>query len=138
MSKWFHSWFAWRFSLTRLVVAVVFLGAFVGLNVCGPRAPIGDAVLFFWGWPLPGGSTHLEGPDDFTPADFHEFHSLRWVPWTHYTYHLTKQRPVQWVRFGRRDLSGYGPINALVGLIPLFLILFLHPRRRTPPDEAPA
>jgi len=42
MWKWLRSWFGWRFSLIRLVVAVVFLGVFVGLNVqkIGPmRSP---------------------------------------------------------------------------------------------------
>ena len=137
MWKWLRSWFSWRFSLRRLVVAVVFLGAFVGLNVCGPQTHVGGSavVVSFWGWPLPARGKS-EGTDVLTPSDLVEFDALRWVPWTHCTYHLTKHRSVRWVRYGKRELCGYGPINALVGIIPLLLILFLHPRRK-PPDECP-
>ena len=59
MWKWLRSCFAWRFSLTRLVIAVVFLGAFVGLNM-RPIGPVnsrdtglGREIVCLWGWPFP-------------------------------------------------------------------------------------
>ena len=63
MWKWLSSWFSWRFSLKRLVIAVFFLGAFVGLNArkIEPRAvTAGGCILVVepsWGWPLPFTST---------------------------------------------------------------------------------
>jgi hypothetical protein len=51
MWKWLRSWFAWRFSLGRLVVATVFLGAVVGLNVRDVRPT--DDVSYCSGWPIP-------------------------------------------------------------------------------------
>ena len=60
MLKWLRSWFTLRFSLTRLIIAIVFLGAFVGLNMreIGPVVhgehvrPI-ESPHYLWGWPLP-------------------------------------------------------------------------------------
>jgi len=57
MRKWLRSRFAWRFSLARLVVAVVFLGMCIGLNMreIGPvlASFSGGLPARYWGWPLP-------------------------------------------------------------------------------------
>ena len=52
MWKWLRSWFAWRFSLTRLVVAVVFLGAVLGLSLYPERINDGRAEQRNYGWPF--------------------------------------------------------------------------------------
>jgi len=63
MRSWLRSWFSWRFSLARLVIAVVLLGALIGLNMrkVGPR-PVGFTagpfgrleidVVCYRGWPF--------------------------------------------------------------------------------------
>jgi hypothetical protein len=60
MGKWLRGWFVWRFGLWRFVVAIVFLGAVLGLNIrsVGPAAELLWAedyrmVDYFQGWPLP-------------------------------------------------------------------------------------
>ena len=100
MRKWIGVWFAWRFSLARLVIAVLFFGAFLGLNTrrIGPavhqwpgsemivagganstsQTPI-LIVTHFRGWPFPftgsreGLSRDAEMDSDVldhAPADF--------------------------------------------------------------------
>ena len=100
MRKWIGVWFAWRFSLTRLVIAVLFLGAFLGLNTrrIGPavhQLPESEMIVaggansasqtpvlivtHFRGWPFPftrstgGLSRDAEMNSDVldrAPADF--------------------------------------------------------------------
>jgi hypothetical protein len=55
MWKWLRSWFAWRFSLGRLVIATLFLGVVVGLNMqkVGPKFVDGSWPAYYWGWPFP-------------------------------------------------------------------------------------
>jgi len=62
MWKWLCSWFAWRFSLTRLMMATMLLAALLGLN---SRVVQGELVIWetervivsrgdpVWGWPAP-------------------------------------------------------------------------------------
>jgi hypothetical protein len=141
MWKWLRSWFAWQFSLRRLVVAVVLFGAVVGLNVreIGPKhvaswasfSP-GVTVASYWGWPL----AHT--------IEFDEWKLDRWwddedtqaakdpqverakaavayrLPLTHQTYRLAGYFPSTAYR---RPL--FAIIDALVAIIPLALILFL-------------
>ena len=142
MFRRLRSWFAWRFSLTRLVVAVVFLGVFVGLNVCEATLLNGAGLTAVGqGWPLP------------FAAEFHSRQHTepiqrdRWYPWTHKTYDIIRTG-----FFSELVFSDWGVIvleadnrvfvicaivDALVCLIPLTLILFLHPRRKLP-DQASA
>jgi hypothetical protein len=107
MWKWLRSWFAWRFSLGRLVVATVFLGGIVGLNTqdislpvdyqvhrSGDRIEEGHTAHTFCGWPLPfnclnsselGRIAATQGTlaiTTFDPTDFD------WLPWTHQAYRL--------------------------------------------------
>jgi len=143
MRKWLRSWFAWRFSLTRLVLAVVFLAAFVGLNVCGPQKEMGGDVDIYWGWPLPS-AEGVYGPalgSYLTLEQAEQFEQFKWLPWTHQTYRLSYRW--RWLHdwvwpVDSRSVIFVIPaiIDALVALIPIALILFLHPRRK-PPDECP-
>jgi hypothetical protein len=140
MWKCLRSQFAWRFSLIRLVMAVVFLGIFFGLNVCGPTAQIvssrGRTVASHWGWPLPFSVSErdFDAASDVLeePVTSQQFSQLRWLPWTHKTYRIVLLFP--------RGLFATGfavcaIIDVLVGLVPLGLILFFHPRRRPPEPE---
>ena len=141
MWKWLRSWFAWRFSLVRLVVAVVFFAACLGLNVCGPQAQIvsnrGRTVVRHWGWPLPFSVSErdFDAASDVLeePVTSQQFSQLRWLPWTHKTYCIVLLFP--------RGLFATGfavcaIIDVLVGLITLTLILFLQPRRKPEPEAA--
>jgi len=162
MRKWLRSWFAWRFSLIRLVIAVVFLGAFVGLNTrrIGPAVyqmqlsspPPALIVRHFRGWPFPfSGSTEAVSRRqaemdsvvlDRAPADFlnGKRDGFFEPAWTHRTYFLISPfRNVPESGPIALDLEGYialGTIDALFALVVLTLILFLRPRRK-PPDETP-
>jgi len=95
MLNWLRPWFAWRFSLTRLVVAVVFLGAFVGLNVRVPQMEslALTQVVGFRGWPLPviAEVSRMPIPDDpsSSPSLSEGYYKqYKWLPWTHQTYRL--------------------------------------------------
>ena len=117
-------------------MAVVFLGAFVELNLCGPQAQIvtyrGTTVASHWGWPLPffvsERNFDLDSDVIDKPLTSQEFSQLRWVPWTHQTYRI-----VHWFPRGL-FVGGFilcGVIDVFVALIPLALILFLQiPRCR--------
>jgi len=153
MRKWLRSWFAWRFSLTRLVIAVAFWAAFVGLNVCGPQYQIhgferkGRLVVEYFGWPVAFRSGTR--PWDATSDPLLEFMTRErldeneWLPWTHQTYRLTGSNLyfilTRWAVV-HRDRSEINIIDAVLDVVfaiaVLTLILFLHPRRK-PPDKAP-
>jgi hypothetical protein len=141
MWKWLGSWFAWRFSLTRLVVAVVFLGAFVGLNMRGPQSRWETLSVRYQGWPLPI-TEQWEQWDAVSDEKEEDW------PWTHRTYylmHLVPDSLLNWTTFSWKEQAfgdsaigiGTAIIDILFALVPLALILFLHPRRK-PTDEAPA
>jgi len=161
MWKWLHPCFAWRFSLTRLVVAVVFLGAFVGLNMrkirpCFAYWSSQAPVAYLQGWPLPFTYECMNAEKAFFIAaadnnidpesaeerraferavvdgDVRDYVSL---PWYYAAYRLLEWPQTDWL--GTHDGRDFcGIIDALVGLVPLILILFFHPRCK-PPDEAP-
>jgi len=166
MWQWLRSWFAWRFSLTRLVIAVVFLGAFVGLNMrkIGPLDGEAFRPTEYWGWPFPvvWSATPLPEnlPDDFTEEEFKEAErrlaafetsaSYR-LPLTHKTYRFLEFRSFRWdgpewdtfliLVTPQRDASisvSLVMIDALVLLVPLSLILFYHPRRKPEPEPETA
>jgi hypothetical protein len=140
------------------VVAVVLLGAFVGLNVrrIGPRIMVLqlDRIhhAYYQGWPLPFtvdlGSWQEENEDDkaefwkwakqnslgATPlAELNEFDAqFRWVPWSHQSYRIIAWQPLQLLdaRFG---FILWGALDALFALTGVALILFLQiPRRKAP------
>ena len=135
MFKWLRSWFAWRFSLTRLVVAVVFLGAFIGLNMrkIGPRRAIdprggqSEALAYSWGWPLP---VFLQEGDlninDALVADSYR------LPLTHQTYLFCRGPTLpHHTPLGLGTAIINCTINVLFALTVLSLILFLQiPRRK--------
>jgi hypothetical protein len=157
MWKWLRSWFAWQFSLRRLVIATVFLGAVVGLNAqkIGPL-PTGyflssDAfpVIYARGWPFPFleelayvGESDAVRVLGVEPQNIHFsndwFVSLqdRALPWTHQGYRLLDLSSLGWqdTVIGR---IAYGAIDALFAFTMPFLILFLQiPRRRPEPEGA--
>ena len=118
MWKWLRSWFAWRFSLTRLVIAVLFLGAVVGLNMreIGPRHWPEDLIpAISWGWPLPIAwelDQSFRAPVNGEPNPLtQEELSARWraagcyrFPLTHQTYRLLRwERDMRWADPRHRD-----------------------------------
>ena len=150
--------------MVRLVVAVVFLGAFVGLNMRrigpkpeAPRPQGGYMASYLRGWPLPFTKDFVTMglrqfppllPLDIKPDSPELARELRkrlserqeaWarktetarcapLPWTHQTYRLSRLPET-------RGLGGrlivHAIIDALVGIIPLTLMLFLQiPRRK--------
>jgi hypothetical protein len=148
MWKWLRYRFVWRFSLGRLMIATVFLGAVVGLNLqeIGPimcdlgSEYSGNYRVCYWGWPLP-----LFASDE--PAwrkwenryngDYDDPVPCR-LPWTHKIYHLAGG-------FAALRHSGVGSkmhshviicgaiIDALFALTVLSLILFVQiPCRKAP------
>ena len=122
--KWLYDRLAWRFSLARLMIAIVFLGALIGLNM--RRVPCGAEN--FYGWPLPFMKKRETGKR-MRPI-------VCRFPATHYwTYRLADRSPFRWTSHANWFVS-CGIINALVLLVPLTVILFFHPRRK-PPDKAP-
>jgi hypothetical protein len=153
MWKWLRSWFVWRFSLVRLVVAMVFLGAFVGLNMRPVHSHLVDFSCSIdyrtWGWPLPitydeywdlsarEGLVEQDFPfEGLEPSSFEEH-----IPWTHQTYYLRDLDSFQWVYWGSQrwvqsDDTAYGihilcaVINILLALVVFALILFLQIPRR--------
>ena len=148
--EWLRSRFAWRFSLTRLVLAVLFLGAFVGLNArqIGPCLLLSSSSMSYWGWPLPFVAVKDErkgllldalmgryaGPEpESRKAVYEELKALRAavrayrIPPTHHTYYL-----LNWLPNGRIVCA---IIDTLFALTVLFLILFLYPRRRPTYEE---
>jgi len=152
MLKWLRSWFTWRFSLTRLVVAVVFLGVAMGLNMkeIGPfvvhKRYGGEDVAWVcrqWGWPLPV-HTRVDvwerpplprNDPESVVAILIEWkervRSLRSyrLPLSHLTY-VPVAGGTYWAAFEREPLWLYRIIDALFALTVLTLILFLHPRSK--------
>jgi hypothetical protein len=152
MWKWLRSWFAWRFSLRRLVVATVFLGAFVGLNVqeIGPMRPrkregaiVPGASVCFRGWPLPFSCQQLGFElgwvDAAAAAETYR------IPWTHQTYCMLAvescNRDGEFLLNYPNNKLLLGSTDLFAAIIPLCLILFLQiPRRKesSPPPSARA
>jgi hypothetical protein len=142
MRKWLREWFAWQFSLRRLLVATVFLGVVLGLNL--QRVPHSDRMSL-WGWPLPV----TRRLDIFFSADEtkEQRDQFQWIPWTHQTYHVLRLNSFG-EAFGWASLNWDDPnranrlfrffvvgtvIDALFALTVLFLILFLQiPCRQAP------
>jgi len=149
MLKWLRSWFAWRFSLTRLVIAVLFLGTFVGLNlrVVGPiEWPDNLCPSILWGWPLPivwerdesfyaqREGRHDRLSEDALAARRDNARSYRF-PFTHQAYRLLKWETALVyadVLFPDSDhFALYAIIDGLFALLVLSLILFLQlPRHK--------
>jgi hypothetical protein len=125
---WLRSWFAWRFSLARLVIAVVFLGVVVGLNVQKIGPLWCDELSYCYGWPFPALAVPIQTDEPLEWLGYLEItKSYRW-PWMHSVYGLVVDGP----RFSyplRKPAFG-AIIDALVALIQLALILFFHPRRK--------
>ena len=150
MWKWLRSWFAWRFSLTRLVVAVVFLGVFVGLNFRQLQVQVEGGIPCeesFRGWPFPitFSACIVKPADALHEVSSEQYDQFDWLPWTHQTYRLfcdPSWSTDDWYVFRWKDPDSYvriiilsAIINALFALTVLALILFLHPRRK-PAEEA--
>ena len=142
MYRWLRPWFLWRFGLSRLVIAVVFLGAFVGLNmrVIGPQGHGQFGTLYSWGWPLP----HEQKPgitsDQFCvhrhlkPSGYYVFdgdwyahmaavHSYQ-IPYTHLTYCLV--RDDEGTSIPSFVLLLNAALDTLFAAAALFMILFLQ------------
>ena len=137
MRKWLCSWFAWRFSLTRLTVATVVLGAIVGLNArkIGPRQGHAWGTFYHlgpsscWGWPLPF-RKEFEDSD----ARWQDLIEYR-IPFTHQTYHLLNWdelylQDLLRTNTNERTFSICAIIDAIFALVVLSLILFLQTPRR--------
>jgi hypothetical protein len=157
MWKWLRSWFAWRFSLGRLVVATVFLGAFLGLNMrkIGPYGGFGLPdkihVVAYWGWPLPfiRSRQNWYRPPITNPATADKIQQEwdAWVeknlaneiPLSHQTYYAFEWWPLsQWPFNDVTTESGVvlgRIIDAVFALTVLFLILFLQIPRRKAPEQ---
>jgi hypothetical protein len=150
MWKWLRSWFAWRFSLGRLVIATVFLGAVVGLNVREIRPEAAwsvdgnDLVDCYRGWPFPFIVTRVNQPN-CPPAIIEAFireHGTGVKAFQRYSIPDTHRWSYNWGSkwlYCRRGLGGEkdfvtgGIIDALFALTGVALILFLQiPRRKEP------
>ena len=147
MRKWLRSWFAWRFSLTRLVIAVLFLGASVGLNMreIGPVWLEGfHDPTYLWGWPLAFALRHGRPVSEvpFIDGDKREKWEVRYeaarrtarsyrLPCTHQTYRLLDwEYPVE-SAICSEPAFVFLAIDVLFALTVLSLILFLQiPRRK--------
>jgi hypothetical protein len=165
MRTWLRGWFAWRFSLRRLVIATVVLGGIIGLNLSriGPifqanYKPSGD-IINFWGWPLPyiaEPERPKSGEPVFVPnralttedkarlekyeTEFSEIwmvgHAYR-LPWTHQLYRILGMQSFRWLMFGNGPVA-CGVVNVFAMTGSIFLILFLQiPRLRAPTGTAP-
>jgi hypothetical protein len=141
MWKWLRSWFAWRFSLVRLVVCIVFLAACIGLNFREIMPPPRGVEPVYYGWPLP---CTVKWDVDLVPNAralehflFDEGKHARWLttrshllPLTHQTYRLIEFKSLRWF-YSQNGLIVCGILNGLFGLAVLFPILFLQlPRRK--------
>jgi hypothetical protein len=150
MWKWFRSWFAWRFSLARLVVAVVFLGAVVGLN-CRKIGPtyLTDLPACYFGWPLP--LAEEAGSYERSYRIFEDYYiawanrspdcealEKKWyaysdaarhpLPLTHQAYRILSRKQRSEIRWW---LTIYGLIDVVLCITPTVLILILQmPRRK--------
>jgi hypothetical protein len=148
-------YYRWRFSLQRLIIASMFLGAVIGLNVreVGPWWQPYDfytsryAILSHcWGWPFPfhakmdstAGYGHMQtwwNLDRDTDAPVTDAGQSVDLPCTHFTYRLLKLD----VRLDGPAGGGFvvwgGVIDAIFALTVVALILFLHLRRQPPELE---
>jgi len=86
-------------------VAVVFLGAFAGLNLCGPEFEFvgseGVAHQKAWGWPcaIALRCRSLDVPSGMVrQVSFEELDTGEWIPWTHQTYNITAADSFRWLR----------------------------------------
>jgi hypothetical protein len=162
MWKWLRSWFAWRFSLRRLVIATVVLGTILGLNLreIGPlykpdNSP-SDCFVTFWGWPLPYIAEPVrpktEEPVficDRVPTAEEEtkrrqYFIEHWdiyaltlkyeLPLTHKPFYILEWPSAEWLMSGNGSVI-CGTINVLVLIGTAFLILFLQIPRRKAPEQ---
>jgi hypothetical protein len=160
MRKWLRGWFAWRFSLGRLVIATVVLGVIIGLSLCkiGPiylidYEPSGFSIEFR-GWPLPFIAEQVR-PGTEEPvricdreltvdeeAQLSRYQREYWeligaglsyqMPLTHLQYRLLDYPSAQWLLSGN-GLIFCGIVDLLVMICIPSLILFLQiPRRQAP------
>jgi len=151
--RWLRGWFEWRYGLTRLITAIVFLGAFMAANlkIVGPKSH----NLFmpqYWGWPFPYAmEMNLDKEERAVVAALRKHHN--WTkaeeallkkhadmihvcfaevkayqfPSMHQTYRYLDLKPPP----TKSDLAFFAIVDILVALVPLFLILFLQiPRRK--------
>jgi hypothetical protein len=160
MFKWLRSWFAWRFSLRRLVIATLFLGAVVGLNmqkigpIIHPYEPQIPLLTYFWGWPLPCANDWQNVPGEIQDeagicrapevgtVDFEIYlekfreHCIvaehYQFPAFHQTYRLLIWVGGDWL-FTYYGVKVGAGVNVLIAFTTFALILFLKiPRRRDP------
>jgi hypothetical protein len=154
MRAWLRGWFAWRFSLRRLVIATVFLGAIIGLNTreigpmvwhgvyLAPRSYCGWPLPFVWEWSEEGDFCIAYQRKLGRDCTQRELNRAWWAavesyrfPFTHQTYRLLDF--ANWSYDNGRSFAFCGAIDALFALSLLFLILFLQiPRLRAPTDTA--
>jgi len=154
LPNWFGFRFARQFDLKRLVAAVVFLGALMGLNHCRIELWTSDCAVasdricihfsYYNGWPLPIAvdERHWEGdpsavktvlpssPPSYSPSRY---------PWTHQGYCLLETKPFQLATNGTKFrlensvslIAGGLILNSLFAFAVLNGILFLQiPRRK--------
>ena len=146
--RWLRSRFAWRFSLARLVVAVAFMGALIGLNMrrIGPVWLGGTHdPANIYGWPLPflqaEAVDRVQFLNDIERAKWYDAKrsgSSDLLPRTHQTYRLLDWNFAGgWAIYYESKYALFATFNALFALVVLALILFLQiPRRKPEPEGA--
>lgn len=139
MLKWFRGWFAWRFSVPRLIVAALLLAAFVWLNVetIGPLRAPGGVPCYCRGWPLP---YHVKrdwaGPmgRDLELKRMREPH----LPWTHHAYRMIIEVEGDWHGWHGREKTEFSLSGAIADtfltlpIIALILLVQVPGLRREP------
>jgi hypothetical protein len=159
MRKWLRERFAWRFSLIRLVLAVVFAGASMALNILGPKIhvllpelkgiPAQTRVLTLAGWPFPAYREYHEwdsaSDNHREPITLEAAQTYDWLPWTHWAYSSMESDWFYWLQECWNvdwDTHSFFPVLAIIDgilvLTVLALILFFHPRRKPEPEPETA
>lgn len=152
MWKCLRSWFAWRFSLRRLLIATVLLGALVGLNFrrIGPTVMLGASwpgeagpPINYYGWPLPW-AVELDGDfwdlqrqfvGDVRSAENqrvlaqlnarHDAAKSYRYPLTHWTYCFFDERGVAWILITDLAPRRICPVFVYHGLFDVFFAMIV-------------
>ena len=143
MLNWLRSEFRGRFSLTRLLIATVFLGGFVGMNMhkIGPTR-LTSGIYNYYGWPLPFIAMNdqreyhppFEAPENCDEllkahnAFMEDYNSYR-IPLHHQAYCLLRGDSLRNLDTERGRIL-CAVINILFALVVFVLILLLQPPRR--------